>query len=338
MKKQNPFLYFKFYLVGLLLLLYITTSETKGRESVVTENNFIFVTYVESVAALHDVYHLAESLRTFGGRFRNSPLRVYIPESVVIDDSVMVRKLQGIKAELNSSQTPDFARWFFYGGKPFAAAWAEAAISDKNTVLVFMDADTYILREPNTLDLPADISLAYCPVMHNRSGTLYNAPPNPFWSRIYEILKVHEEMLFPMVTPADKVKIKAYFHCGLMAVRPHQGIFRRWAKDFETLCRDSIIMNMCKEDLNNRIFLHQAALTGAILNLIDRREMTTFSDNYNYPIFFDKQYSAAREFNSLEEVVTLRCVVSPEKVGSNWYEKLVGPPEKIFWLKERLFK
>lgn len=67
MKKQNPFLYFKFYLAGLLLLLYIMTTETKGRDPVMTENNFIFVTYVESVAALHDVYHLAESLRTFGG-------------------------------------------------------------------------------------------------------------------------------------------------------------------------------------------------------------------------------------------------------------------------------
>lgn len=307
-----------------------------GVESEQTMNHVVFATYVEAPYQLANAYRLTESLRTFGGAWRNAPVWVYKPDDATIDDGALLAKLRDLGAEVHSSHTPETARWFFYGGKPFGAAAAEEAAAGRTEILVWLDEDTIVLQEPHEFDLAPGVSLAYCPVMHNRSGTLHGAPPNPYWHRIYEKLALTDEMLFPMVTPADEQKIRAYFHCGALAARPEQGILRGWARDFETLCGDSVLVAMCKEDRNNRVFLHQTALTGAVLHRLQPREMVQLSSRYNYPIFFERQYAAARRFDSIEDVATVRCVVSAEKLGPDWAAQLSGPTDRISWLREHI--
>jgi hypothetical protein len=264
---------------------------------------------------------------------------VYVAEAVGEDlagDGQAVDRLQSLGVAVKASPVPEEARWLFYGGKPFAAAAAETDCERDKAVLVWLDYDTVVLSEPEEFALAPSISLAYTPVMHNRSGSLAANPPDRFWSRIYEKLAITEDMLFPMVTPADNQTIRAYFHCGQMVLRPQKGILRRWAQDFETLYRDPELVGMCRQDEDQRIFLHQAALTGAVLHRLDRSEMVSLSDRYNYPIFFERGYGATRVFDSIEDVRTIRCVVPPEKMGNDWPSRLSGPVEKIAWLKERL--
>ena len=60
------------------------------------------------------------------------------------------------------------------------------------------------------------LGLGYQPMMHNRSGTLFEEEPGPFRSRIYEIMSIKEDMLIPLITPADKQNIRAVFQVGLL--------------------------------------------------------------------------------------------------------------------------
>lgn len=299
-------------------------------------DKLLFATYTESPEGLREVYLLVQSLRTFGGQYDRSPVWLYIPEDIDIEDTEWPGKLRSLGVELRASRTPEAARWFFYAGKVYAAAKAEAAAEGRVPVLVWLDADTIVLSEPTELDLSADVSLAYCPVMHNRSGTIYDAPPNEFWSRIYEKLSLTDDMLFPMVTPADKQTIRAYFHVGLLAVRPERNILRGWAGDFEVLYTDPVLAEMCKSEVDKRIFLHQTALTGTVLTNLRRDELMELSGRYNYPIFFEKQYGAIEPFNSLEDVVTIRRVVSDKYLPADWYDELAGPIDRIAWLREHL--
>ncbi len=296
----------------------------------------VFGTYVESAAQLSNASRLTESLRAFGGAWRDAPVWVYMPADATIESDEARARLRGLAAEARTSTTPEAARWFFYGGKPFAAAAAEEAAAGRFALLVWLDEDTVVFDEPREFDLAPGVSLAYCPVMHNRSGTLYGVEPNPFWSRIYERLGLSDDMLFPMVTPADEQKIRAYFHCGQLAVRPEKGILRQWARDFETLCSDSVLAAMCKADQGKRIFLHQTALTGSVLHKLQPKEMVELSARYNYPIFFERQYGAAKPFRTITDVVTIRCLHSAERLGPNWPAELEGPADRIAWLKERL--
>jgi len=321
---------------ALMAIEQVRASAATGEGVDGTMTPVVFGTFVESAAQLSNACRLTESLRAFGGAWRDAPVWVYMPVDAVIDGEQSRARLRDLAAEVRTSATPEAARWFFYGGKPFAAAAAEQAAAGRAALLVWLDDDTVILDEPREFDLAPGVSLAYCPVMHNRSGTLYGVEPNAFWSRIYERLALSDDMLFPMVTPADEQKIQAYFHCGQLAMRPEKGILRQWARDFETLYSDSVLVGMCKEDQDKRVFLHQAALTGSVLHKLQPEEMVELSGRYNYPIFFERQYGATKPFRTITDVATIRCLHSAERLGPNWATELEGPADRIGWLKEHL--
>ncbi|MEW6411932.1 MAG: hypothetical protein AB1483_05595 [Candidatus Zixiibacteriota bacterium] len=300
-----------------------------------TADRFMLASYIETQSDIQNIIRLFDSLNEFGGGFKGTPISIYYPDHASID-SDSLKKLDGIGIESTACAVPAQARKLFYAGKVYAAGEAEAEAERRKSVLIWMDEDTIILSEPDDFSFAPDIKLAYVPVMHNRSGSLYGAPPDDFWGRIYTLLGLTDDMLFPMVTPADQQTIRAYFHCGLAVVRPQCGILRRWVKDFEKLCRDEALAEMCASDRTKNVFLHQTALTGAVLNSINRDEMRQLPESYNYPVFFEKQYGAVRPFDSIENVVTLRCVVSSENMGEDWPTRLKGPQDKIDWLKERI--
>lgn len=294
-----------------------------------------FATYAESAEELAHVALLAESIRTFGGRFNISSILVYTPHGQVSDAQ---KVLDTLGVAVVGCATPEKARDFYYAGKVFAAAEAEASVEGAADVLVWMDEDTIVLDEPEVFDLAGSMAFAYRPVMHNRSGSLYSEPPDAFWRRIYEVLEIPDTALFPMTTPADRQTIRAYFNAGLLVVRPERGILKRWAKDFQQLYSDSVLVDMCKNDRTKAIFLHQTALVGAVLNTLKRSEMAELPDSYNYPIFFEQQYDATRIFGSIDDVITLRYDVYFRNPDPQWAEKLQGPADRVAWLRRHLSK
>jgi len=297
----------------------------------------VFAAYGETEEELNYLYCLAESIREFGGNVKDAPLWIFVPEHINIPVDSIIGRFGSIRnVEIKLSQTPPDALAFYFAGKVFAAGKAEKLAADKAEILVWMDSDTILLTEPGDFILPDSIAFAYRPVMHNRSGTLFNEPPNRFWKRIYEVLEIDEKTLFPMITPADNQEIKTYFNAGLIAIRPEFGILGKWGKDFEKLYRDSALIEMCHADITNRIFLHQTALVGAVLNTIDRSQMIELSDRYNYPIFFDIMFGADQPFDSLNNVVTLRYDYYFRNPEPNWEDKLIGDKEIIGWIKSRL--
>ena len=72
---------------------------------------------------------------------------------------------------------------------------------------------------------------------------------------------------------------------------------------------------MCKESGDRRTFLHQTALTCAVLHRLGRAALVEFSGAYNYPIFFERLHGADQAYTSLEEGVTVRLLGSFQKLG-----------------------
>jgi len=298
----------------------------------------VFAAFAETSEALDHIYYLAESLREFGGTYKDAPLCVYVADYLdrSLDDITL--RFAPLRAEVRAVTAPDKALWFYFAAKVFAAARAEADAAGTADILVWLDEDTIILDEPAAFNLDAGISFAYRPVMHNRSGTLYGQPPNDFWARIYDVLNVNHDDLFPMITPADKQTVNTYFNAGLVVVRPEKGILRKWADDFTALYTDSVLVDMCKANIEHRIFLHQTALVGAVLNTLKRGEMVELPDAYNYPLFFEQMFGANQEFGSIEGIKTLRYDVYFRDPDPQWQSKLKGPEEKVSWLAKRLGK
>jgi hypothetical protein len=296
----------------------------------------VFASYADDGEQLHNALVLVESIRTFGGQFADAPVWIYAPASVLKSQGGLVKRCAGLEAETKPSDAPREALAFPFAGKVFAAARAEAAAKGAASILVWMDEDTVVLKEPRDLLLAQGASLGYRPVMHRNIGSLYSERPDAFWRRVYEKLSVPESAMFPMKTVADGATLRPYFNAGLLAVRPERGIMKMWAEAFAALYRDPVLAGMCAKDDRQRIFLHQAALSGAIMKHIKRSELTLLSDRYNYPLFFKEMFGADKEFDDVGGVVTLRYEGFFRNPSTGWASRLKGPAETISWLEKRL--
>jgi hypothetical protein len=295
----------------------------------------IFAGFAEGAEQISHMLVFAESVRKFAGDFRDAPVWIYVPEGSRKKYEEILAKFAGLQANIYESSAPKEALAFYFARKVFAAAEAEMKAEALSEFLAWLDEDTVILKEPKDFLLPAKKSLGYRPVMHQNIGSLYSEPPDDFWSRVYQDLSIPESALFPMVTPADQRTLRPYFNAGLLVVRPGRGILRNWPKNFIKLYEDPALEEMCQTDVYKRIFLHQAALVGAILNTLKKEEMLEFSPNYNYPLFFHEKFEATRKFGDLSEAVTTRYDVYFRDPTPGWSERLKGPAEIIEWLKEK---
>jgi hypothetical protein len=188
----------------------------------------------------------------------------------------------------------------------YAAAIAEADACGRTQILAWLDTDTIIWREPDLFLLESSINLGYRPVMHRLIGSLWEAEPDPFWSRVYMQLGVTEKDLFPMETAVEHARIRPYVNAGLLVVRPQAGLLRRWPEAFERLFGDPVLIEMCRMDSYKHLFLHQAALAGVALRAIGRDGMRDLPEQVNYSLNLHVRDGRRVTEHDLETMVTMR--------------------------------
>ncbi|HEQ98168.1 MAG TPA: hypothetical protein ENO22_02360 [candidate division Zixibacteria bacterium] len=346
---ETPVTRLKIYTVVLLLIMIIsgiTTAEV-NRDCVLARSALInptgggtkaviFGTFAESEHGLENALILAESIRTFGGKYKDAPVWVYVSQYTPEINEGLKDRFAELKVEIKSSQTPEDAAGFYYSSKVFASAMAEKEAEGLGRILVWMDDDTVILAEPSEFILSRGVEFGYKPVMHKLIGSSYAEPPDEFWSRIYDRLGIAESAMFPMMTVTDSIEIRPYFNAGILVVRPEREILRSWAEYYPLLYRDEYFQSLAENDDRIKIFLHQTALVGAALNNLKKDQMIELSEGVNYPVFFKEMFGAEHEYDDLNGVVTLRYDHYFRNPAPDWQEKLRGPEEIISWLADKL--
>ena len=296
----------------------------------------IFGTFAESEHGLKNALVLAESIRTFAGKYKDAPVWVYVSQfTPEISDDLKAR-FEELGVKIMSSKTPEDAMEFYYSSKVFASALAEKEAEGLGRILVWMDNDTVILTEPSEFILSRGIDFGYKPVMHKLIASSYAEPPDALWNRVYEMLNVADSSLFPMMTVTDSIEIRPYFNAGVLIVRPEREILRQWAEYYPILYRDEYFQNLAGRDNRIKIFLHQVALVGAVLNNLAKKEMVELSEGVNYPIFFKEMFGSEQEYDDLNGVTTLRYDYYFRNPAPDWQKKLRGPEEIISWLSDKL--
>ena len=302
------------------------------------KQSIIFYSYADNSEELHYLVPMVESIRTFAGKYRDARIWIYLQPALREQEDSNIRELISYDVVIRDIEIPDEADWFFLSGLVFSAARAESEAEGKTDILVFLNYDTVILDEPNEFNLSAHQKFGYRPVMHKNIGLLFFEPVDSFWTEIYEKMNVDPSTLFPMVTPADGDTIHPYINAGLLVVRPEEEILRRWLEYYKKLYNDTLLRKMCEMDFRKRIFLHQTALTGAMLNHLNQDEMVKLSDHYNYPIFVREQFGSKKDFHDITNVVTFRHESYFSNPDPDWEKKLTGPEEKIEWIKEHFLR
>lgn len=99
-----------------------------------------------------------------------------------------------------------------------------------------------------------------------------------------------------------------------------------------------LLRGMSETDRTKRIFMHQVALTGAVLNMLSKKELLEFPIQVNYPLFFDRMFKALIVFDDIGDTITLRYDAYFRNPDPDWAHQLKGPANIIAWLHEYLGK
>jgi hypothetical protein len=272
---------------------------------------------------------LAQSLRAFGGSLAGSPVMALIPLAGALSPELEA----GLQAR-DVSVVP-FALPAPLDDVPLAeraagAAQAEVAAQEVAHLLVWLDSDSLILREPLGLRIAPEARVGCRPVDLRLIGSPWDEEPDAFWEAIYAGCGVNRDSIFPVRTTVDGEAIRAYFNAGCLVVRPETRLLRRWQAAILTLAgRDEF----CALSGRERLFFHQAVLAGTLLAALSRKEIAELPPTVSYPLHLHKRVSNDRRPASLQQIESLRY----ESVFDNddWASRVPVDDDLRAWLEAR---
>jgi hypothetical protein len=296
---------------------------------------YVTITYPEPGSEKNTLL-LIESIRAFAGSLAQAPVWCLVPQYGKRLSSATEAKLDALNATIIPYDIElDVAR-FFFAADIRGAQVAESIAVDKTDLLAWLSSNTIILKEPGAFILPDGKSLGYRPVHHTNVGSLYDTAPDPFWTLIYEYCSVPEDRVFPMKTHIDGQTIRPYFNAGIIVTRPENGLFKNWHDTFFNVYREPALNNLYDQDQRYMIFVHQALLSGIILNAFRQDEILEFPDTYNYPLHLHKDDITENKPNLLDELVTVRHEGFYN--DPDWKQEMPASDSLKQWLAETLSK
>lgn len=174
---------------------------------------------------------LCESLRAFGGRFRQAAVYAVAPRPGRRPPRATVAALEALDVTyLDETLDTGCAE---YGSANRVAAAAHVERLATTELLAVLDTDTFFATEPAAFDLPAHVVAAARPV--DVKGICTSGPEDPcddYWRQLCACCGVSYDSL-PLVTTSDgRATVKACYNGGLVVVRTGQGILGRWSECF----------------------------------------------------------------------------------------------------------
>lgn len=261
----------------------------------------VFVTLVRNPEEIPQTHLLISSIRSFGGPLSQCPIWVYEanPKKASCDS------LRDVNVQIRSLKLPDSIRKYLFGDKVFAGCHAEEKVNPKVRSLIWIDPSCFIVHPPLLYDLNMQFDAAVRPVHIQNVGLSASAPLDGFWKKVYETSGGVSDIQTTVETFVDRQSIRSYFNSHVFVINPSIGVLRRWFVDFEALVNDQEFQMECCQDLQHRIFLHQAVLSTLIAATIDPKRVRILPPEYNYPYNLHESISPERRATALNDVVSL---------------------------------
>lgn len=285
---------------------------------------------------------LIESLRRFGGSLANAPVYTFNPRGRGGLEAAVLDRLRGLGVVHSEERLNDRFSDYALANKIFVAAHMERHASEE--ILVCLDSDCVILREPNEFLLEGGYTVAATPVWDIGIGA--EGPTDPasaFWMRAAMVCNFSKPL--PEVeTVLSRKQVWLYLNSGLVVVRRTAGIFEEWRRCFEAMFSDGAIQRLLRFHSADQVgygpafFLEQAALTFAVAPHFEN--LSVLNPRYNCPLHHRAALQAAYpgERFELEDVVQFHYNRIFHMVGalSAIRPQLAPQSEEYQWLDVRL--
>jgi hypothetical protein len=242
---------------------------------------------------------LVESIRKFGGSFKDAPIYSFEVRNTPEISSKTLNALKSfevvhIRKFLNSKYTN-----FVFANQPCLGAWAEENIDAE--VLVLLDSDKVFFNEPEEFLLPSEYDVGVRPVFIKNVGSEGESDPNEeYWQQLYELVGVRNNMF--VTSTVDQKTIRAYWNGGLVAVKRNLGMFSNWKHNLEKVLEKGI-----QPRVAGNFYVSQTTMAATICGMTDK--VKTLSPQYNYPISLHntlyKRSSQLEQFTNFDELVSI---------------------------------
>ena len=258
--------------------------------------NLAFISCIEAGYLEAQSLLLYESIRYYGGRFKQCPVYAISPRVGHNISSTTKRRLEQLSIEyLDLELNRDFAD-YPYGNKTFACAYIEK--NRQHNFLVFLDSDTLFFREPNQLELADKYDVAVRPVSWKTICTSSSTddPYDSYWRLLCKHCHVDYDSIPLITTFLQRAVIKACYNSGLVAVRASRGIFSQWQDHFVSSLRQGL-----EPKKGNCWGSDQSTLSTAIWGTTERVQI--LPPSYNYPIRSLNQQPSCLKLNNYQNLI-----------------------------------
>ncbi len=191
------------------------------------ESEIAFLICVEANRLEPQALLLCESIRTFGGPYRNAPILAVSPRPELAIGPEAQARLAALGVTYAVEPLNETGSSYGAINRIVAGAWAEELSS--RPYLVLLDTDTLFAGEP--VFVRADAGARPVDV----KGAASSGPGDPqdaYWARICALGGLDPSRLPRITTTIDKVPIRASYNSGFTVVRRDLGILRKTRETF----------------------------------------------------------------------------------------------------------
>jgi hypothetical protein len=305
-----------------------------------------FVACIEAGVLERQALLLFESIRAYGGVLAECPIYALAPRAGLGVGGEARDRLEALRVDYVDEVLN--TECFGYGSANRVVAAAHIESTTAHELLVVLDSDTLVLREPEAFLLPRDVDVAARPV--DTKGMCTSGPDDPndaYWRELCEVCGVSYDDIPWMPSYVDGVRGKASYNGGLVVVRSDRGILRRWSEFFLASVRAGLRPRAEAVAIRSSIGAvaarasrmwgsNQAALSLAMWSTT--RRVLTLEPTYNYPLHLHEDLGerGVRDFNQLVHV-HYHWLFEPNASADN---QLTAPTstlaaDKIAWLRTR---
>ena len=253
------------------------------------ESEVAFVIVVEANRIEPQARLLCESIRSFGGRYRQAPILAVSPRPHLAPSPMARAHLEKLGVTLVVEPLNDTGSPYGAINRIVAGAWAETF--SPRPYLVLLDTDTIFVGEPSFVR--ADVGVR--PVDVKGSASSGDADPqDAYWARMCRLGGIELSRLPMLSTTIDKVRIRASYNGGFTVVRRNLGILQKTREIFLASLKEDLRPSAGTElevlastgsvgfEASEWWGSSQAALSIAIGSKTS--DVYTFDERYNIPL------------------------------------------------------
>jgi hypothetical protein len=203
---------------GTLLAQYPRVAGAGGERRV----TLAFVLCIEANATRNQALLLCESIRTYGGMYRDAPILAVSARPGFTIDADARRRLESLFVDYHD--LPLNVRCPAYGpaNRVYAAAWAESWVPTE--WIVVLDSDTVLLDEPH---VPQDNDAGVRPLDAKGIASAGRGDPfDEYWTRLAALAGTSLDRLPFVHATVDGSCVRASYDAGLLVVRRSRGILQ----------------------------------------------------------------------------------------------------------------